>query len=211
MSDGQKKYTMKNLRAIVAAGMSTGEAKSLLEDGYAFEDVLELAKLQGEQRAADNKAAQDAIAKGVQKGERPENDPAPMISNMSYTEGDTAHPRPVLPFELWWNSYPMHMFPETEHWRELELACQLKAGEYTVLRKDGSKMSIDITAVKNADGKVTRLDARFAQTYEDKPKTPPKVVTLYQIIHHGEKHPKQLFVEAMNEYFSLFFKEPVGA
>jgi hypothetical protein len=145
-------------------------------------------------------------AQALQKAMKPENFDHPGISAMSYPEGDVARPRPVLPYELWWNAYPMHMFPETEHWRELELACVLRPGSYTVLRKDGTKMPIEVTAQRDADGKITRLDVTFTETREGKWLTPPKMVTLYQLVNGGpEKHPRQVFMAAMNEYYTITF------
>lgn len=152
------------------------------------------------------RSAAEASAKAMQKAMRPENEHHPEISAMSYPEGDRLKPRPILPYELWWNGYPMHTFPETEHWRELELACLLKPGEYTVLRKDGSKMTVSITAQKNADMKVIRLDVAFVESREEKGLTPPKMVTLYQIVNGEESVPTKLtFMRAMNEYFTICF------
>lgn len=140
-------------------------------------------------------------ASTMQKALKPENDQHPGISAFSYPEGDVAKPRPVLPYELYWNNYPVHKFPETQHWRELELACQLTPGEFTVLRRDGSKMIVTVAGEKNADGKLTKLTVTFPVSREDKALVPPMAVVLYQLVHPD--NPKQRFVEAMTEYLKV--------
>lgn len=148
-------------------------------------------------------AVLNANSKTMQKTLHPENEFHPEKSALSYPEGDRARPRPVLPYELFWNGYPMHMFPETEHWRELELACELQPGEFTVLRKDGTRMNVSVVAERDADNKVTKLLVTFPVSREDKWLVPPKVVVLYQLVHPD--NPKVRFMEAMNEYLQVMF------
>ena len=149
-------------------------------------------------------------AQAMQKAMKPENNEHPGKSVYSYPEGDVAHPRPVLPYEFWWNNYPCHMFPETEHWRELELMGQVQPGEYTAIRRDGSLMAVSVVAERNANGTITKLSVTFPVTREDKYLIPPKAVVLYQLAHPG--HPRQRFVEAMTEHLALMMgtDTPVG-
>lgn len=149
----------------------------------------------------DLKDILDANAKGVQKALKPENDTHPGISALSYPEGDVARPRPVLPCEFWWNGYPVHMFPETQHYRELELMCQVQPGEYTVLRKDGSKMAVTVKPERDADGKVTKLSVEFPVSREEKWLVPPMAVVLYQLVYPD--NPRKRFVEAMREHLTM--------
>lgn len=142
-----------------------------------------------------------ANSTAVQKALKPENDTHPGISALSYPEGDRARPRPVLPHEFFYNNYPMHKFPETEHWRELELACQVMPGTYTVIRRDGSRMIVEVKGERNADGKLTKVSVEFPVTREDKALIPPKTVVLYQLLHN--EHPKKAFVEAMTEHLQI--------
>lgn len=200
------KWTMPQLQAIVAHGMPLTEARMLLDEGWSPDDVIALAEMQAEQRKTAASEAQQATAKAMQKAMRPENEFHPDISAFSYPEGDRQRPRPALPFEVWWNGYPMHMFPETEHWRELELAAQLTPGEYTVLRKDTSRLAMTVTAQRDADQKITRLDVTFPVTRDDKALTPPKIVSLYQMVHH-DLTPKQSFLRGMQEYLTLTLGE----
>jgi hypothetical protein len=206
------KWSMVQLQAIVSHGMPLTEARMLLDEGWSPEDVIALAEMQAEQRKQAATDAQQATAKAMQKAMRPENETHPGKSALSYPKGDVAQPRPVLPFELWWNAYPMHQFPETEHWRELELAAKLQPGEFTVIRKDGSKMTISVAATRNADNAITRLDATFPEMREEKALTPPKMVSLYQMVHGGTgKPPRQLFLEGMNEFYTIAFGDAVSA
>lgn len=140
-------------------------------------------------------------ATAVQKAMKPENDTHPGKSCFSYPEGDVARPKPVLPYDFFWNGYPMHKFPETEHWRELELACQVQPGEYTVIRRDGSRMAVTVKGERDADGKLTKVSVEFPVLREERALVPPKMVTLYQLIHND--NPKKAFVEAMTEHLSM--------
>lgn len=199
-------YTLEQLRAIVSAGMAVTEARALLEDGYSADDVLSLAQLQSEQRTKAATETQQATAKAMQKAMRPENEFHPGKSAFSYPEGDVARPKVVPPFEFWYNGYPCSKFLETEHWRECELMAQVSPGEYTVIRKDGSKMAVSVTGERDADGKLTRVNVVFPVSREEKWLVPAKSVVLYQIAYAGMgKTPKQLYLEAMNEYLAQMF------
>lgn len=140
-------------------------------------------------------------ATAVQKAMKPENETHPGISAFSYPEGDRARPRPVIPHEFYYNNYPVHKFPETEHWRELELACQVVPGSYTVIRRDGSRMAVEVKGERNADGKLVKVSVEFPVTRDEKALVPPKQVVLYQLIHNA--NPKRAFVEAMTEHLQM--------
>jgi hypothetical protein len=205
-------YTLTDLKTIVAAGMPIGEARALLQEGYDPADVLELATLQAAQTAKAAIDAQKATAEAMHKAANPSNPEHPGRSAFSYPEGDVAKPRPVLPFEFFYNAYPMHKFPETEHWRELELASLVTPGEYTVLRKDGSKMKTTVKGETDADGKVTKIILEFPVLKAEAPLVPPKAVLLYQIVHSKTKTPRQAFLEAMQEHLlqTLGAEDAVG-
>lgn len=196
-----KAWSMEQLREIVAAGMSVSEARMLLEDGYTPEDVLSLANLQGEQRQKAAADIQTATAKAMQKAMKPENQDHPGVSAFSYPEGDVKRPRPAVPYEFYWNGYPIHKFPETEHWRELELILQVQPGEFNVLRKDGSKMPVTVRAERDADGKITRVDVEFKVSRSEKDRVPPKTVIIHQMLNQGNL--RRALVEGMNEHFTL--------
>lgn len=146
--------------------------------------------------------ATQVTAAAMQKAMKPENQDHPGISCFSYPEGDQKHPKPTLPYELFWNGYPVHMFPETQTWREMELLCALEPGEYTVLMKDGSKMSISAKAETDADGKVTKLVVSFPVSREDKWRVPSMQVALYQMVHR-DRPLRQAFMEAMIDYMQV--------
>ncbi len=143
-------------------------------------------------------------ATAMQKAMKPENETHPGISCFSYPEGDQARPKPTLPFALFWNGYPMHMFPETETWREMELMCQLEPGEYTALMKDGATMAISIKGERDANGVVTKLDVTFPISRDDKWRVPAKQVLLYQLVHR-DRPLRQAFMEATMEHMGLIF------
>jgi hypothetical protein len=215
MAKETEKYTVEELKTIVAAGMSITEARTLLEDGYKPEDVLGIAELQAEQKQqASASALHDAArvaADHTEKIRNPSNKIHPAISNFSYPEGDVAKPRVTLPYEFLYNGYPCHKFPDTEHWRELELMAQLQPGEYRVICKDSSQMQVSVTGDRDANGKLTKIDVRFPVTRENKSLIPPKSVVLYQMVYAGQKTPKRLFVEASNEWLNITFDETVHA
>jgi hypothetical protein len=204
-----KKYTIEQLKAIISAGMAPSEAKALLREGYTPEDVLELAQLQAATTQAKAIDAQTAAAKTMQKAMKPENESHPHISAFSYPEGDIAHPKATLPCEFWYNGYPCHMFPETEHWREMELMAQVTPGVFTVLRKDGTLMEVTVKGERDASQKLTKLSVEFPVTREEKWLIPPKTVLLYQLVHSD--NPRKRFLEAMHEHLTVMMGAEVSA
>ena len=167
-------------------------------------DLLIQALMAQQSKGIDKDTLQEILASNstaVQKAMKPENETHPGKSVFSYPEGDIARPRPVPAHEFYYNNYPMHKFPETEHWRELELACEVVPGTYTVFRRDGSRMSVEVKGERNADGKLTKVSVEFPVSREDKALIPPKSVVLYQLLHN--EHPKKAFVEAMTEHLQM--------
>lgn len=206
------KFSVDDLKVIVAAGMAVSEARALLQEGYSPADVLELAKLQAEREKAAAAAAQTATAQAMHKVANRSNDNHPAISAFSYPEGDVARPKPELPFQFFYNAYPFHKFPETQHFRELELAAQVKPGTYTVLRKDASKMSVKVSGTTDADGNLEKVEVIFPVTRDEKALVPPQSVVLYQIVN-SHKTPKRAFLEAMQEWlvFQLGTEDEIAA
>lgn len=145
----------------------------------------------------------------IQKAMKPENDTHPGLSAFSHPKGDRAMPKPPLPFQLFWNNYPASKFPETETWAEWEMYAQLTPGEYTILRRDGSRMTTKVEGERDADGKLTTVRVTFPVSREEKWLVPPTYVHLYQLIHNDNL--RQRFVEGMQQYFALTMGEPVGA
>lgn len=195
------KYSIDQLRDIVSAGMSVTEAKALLDEGYSPEDVMALAALQAASAKSATIDAQTAVAKTMQKAMKPENQTHPHISAFSYPEGDIAKKKATLPFEFFYNGYPCHMFPETEHWREMELMAQVTPGEFTVVRKDGTLMAVTVKGERDANHTLTKVSVEFPVTREEKWLVPPKTVLLYQLVHSD--HPRKRFLEAMQEHLIL--------
>ena len=153
----------------------------------------------------------DANAKGVQKAMKPENETHPGKSAFSHPDGDVAHPKEALPFQCSVNGYPVYMFPETEHWKDWELYAQLKPGNFTVMRKDGTVMPVEVKGEYDANQKVTKLSVEFRITREEKWLVPSNFVLLYQLVHAGEKSPRQLFLEAMQMQLAQMASEEVIA
>lgn len=144
----------------------------------------------------------------ARKEAKPENETHPGKSCFSYAEGDVARPRPVLGHEFYYNAYPMHKFPETEHWRELELASQVVPGTYKVIRRDGTPMPVEVKGDRNVDGKLTSVRVEFSVSREEKALVPPKAVLLYQLVYND--NPRLRFVEAMTEHLSMVMGEPAA-
>lgn len=141
---------------------------------------------------------QKSAAGAMHKALRPENEQHPGISVYSHPEGEQVHPKPPLPFELFWNGYPVHKFGETETWNDWELYAQLQPGEYTVIRKDSTRMSVKVRGEKDADGKLEKVWVEFPVSREEKWLVPPTFVVLYQLVHTGE--PRKLFKEAWAQW-----------
>lgn len=200
------RYTVDELRAIVAAGMSIAEARLLLDDGYTAADVLELAQLKAQQAVDAAAASQTATAKAMQKAMRPENETHPGISAFSYPEGDRARPKGDLPFEVFIDNYPCHKWPETEHWREWELMAQLEPGDFKVMRKDGLPMRVTVRGERNVDGKLEKVMVELPRDKDERKQVPPKMVLLAQLVRRDE-NPRKVFLEATTEYLQLMFGE----
>ncbi len=147
-------------------------------------------------------ATSRGTAEAMQKAMKPENQDHPAVSCFSYPEGDKAKPKPALPFAFFYNNYPFHLFPETQHYRELELAALVQPGEYTVMRKDFTAMNVTVKGERDGDNKLTKVMVEFPVSREDKWKVPPIIVVLYQLVHPDA--PKRRFIEAMNEYMAMF-------
>lgn len=152
-----------------------------------------------------------AAASHTVKVQNPSNSTHPGISAFSYPEGERARPKPVPSFAFLYNGYPCTKFLETEHWRECELMCDVVPGEYAVIRTDGTKMAVTVKGERDADGKLTKIDVQFPVSREERVLVPPKAVVLYQIVHSGERSPRQLFVEAMNAWLQITLGDPVAA
>jgi hypothetical protein len=119
----------------------------------------------------------------MKKALKPENDAHPGISVFSYPEGDVAKARPALPYELVWNGYPMHQFPESLHWYELELFCKLQPGEYHISRTDMSTQKVSLVGTKDANGKLTKLEWNAQMSREEARLAAPLAVQAYQVLH----------------------------
>jgi hypothetical protein len=141
-------------------------------------------------------------AQAMQKAMKPENQDHPGRSCFSYPEGDKAKAKPVLPHAFFYNNYPFHMFPETQHYRELELAALVQPGVFTVMRKDFTPMQVEVKGDRDGDNQLTKVMVEFPVSREDKWKIPPQIVVLYQLVYNDA--PKKRFVEAMNEYMAMF-------
>lgn len=200
----KEKYTVEELKQIVSAGMSVTEARTLLDDGYTPADVLELAQLRSAQAVQSAADAQTATAKAMQKAMRPENETHPGISCFSYPEGDQAHPKAPLPFEVFIDTYPASKWPETEHWREWELMAQLQPGEFTIMRKDGIPMRVTVSGERDVNGKLKKVVVDLPKDKDERKQVPPKIVLLQQLVRHGEPA-RKVFLEATNEYMQLMF------
>ena len=179
---------------LLIAALTARQGETLTKD--ALEDIL-------------TRTAQ-VSATSMQRALKPENQDHPGVSVFSYPEGDKARPRPTLPFRFFYNNFPVHKFPETHHWRELELASQLEPGTFTVLRKDGSPMQVEVTADRDPKGVITEIKVAFSVAREHKDHIPAMSVVLYQLAHKGD-HPRKRFVEAMQEHLRLLFEDSAAA
>lgn len=144
-------------------------------------------------------------AQAMQKAMKPENETHPGISVFSHPEGDQKRPKPQLPYQLFWNNYPVYKFPETETWKEWEFYSQLTVGEFTCLRKDGSRMTVTVKGERDADQKLTKVEVTFPISREEKWLVPPTLVLLYQLVH--PENPRKAFVEGMQ----LWLQDTMGA
>lgn len=232
----QPRYTADQLRAIIRAGMSVSEARMLLDDGFAPDMVLELAQEQAAQAQARiaeaNSARAQETATAVERATNPSNKTHPGKSAMAYLEGDVARPRPRIEYALFWNGYPQHKFQEELSWMELELFTGrrtepdgtptrlhmgLTPGVYDCLEKDGKTgHKVSVTATKDANDRIERVDVKFAVMRERKDAIPPLFVWLYQMVHADTMKPRESWMKAMLEYVNLTFqdeeakREPVG-
>lgn len=145
-------------------------------------------------------------AERARKLSNPSNPQHPGKSVFSHPDGDLAMPKPPLPYQLFWNGYPVHKFPETETWSEwMALSNIPPVGSYTVLRNDASKMVVEVKAETDVDGKPTKVMVTHQSLRADKDKIPPKTVILQQM--HGKDNPKAAFLAAMQAHLAEMFGE----
>jgi hypothetical protein len=226
-SENVPRYSREQLRAIIAAGMSVSEARMLLDDGYAPDEVLELAQLQAAQElarvAAANKARAEETAGAVERATNPSNKTHPGKSAMSYLEGDVVRPRPVIPYTLFWNGYPQDKFQEELSWMELELFTGIRTepdgtptrlhrglvpGIYDCLEKDGKTgHKVTVKATLDANNRIERVDVLFPVLRERKDAIPPLFVWLYQMVHADTMSPRESWMKGMLEYVDLTFRD----
>ena len=148
----------------------------------------------------------EGTAKAMQRAMKPENQTHPGKSVFSHPDGDQVMPKPPLPYELYWNGYPVHKFPETETWREWLLQSNMPpAGEYTVVRNDASRMKVTIASERDVNGKPTKVMVTFPVPRADKDKIPPKTVLIAQML--DPTHAKTAFIKAMTEQLTEMFGE----
>jgi hypothetical protein len=186
--------------------------QAVLTDTDKFERLI-AALMQQKSAGIDIDALRAVLSensKAVAKTMRPENETHPGMSAFSHPEGDIARPRVALPFELLWNNYPVHKFPETQHWRELELMAKLKPGVFKVLMKDGTPMTVTVKADRNAKDEITRIVVEFPVSREDKFRIPPMSALLYQIVTE-EGTTQTRFIAAMTEHLNIMLSAAVGA
>lgn len=109
-------------------------------------------------------------------------------SIFSYPEGDLEKPRPVLPFQLFWQGYPVHENIDGVHWLELELLARLTPGEYRVsLANNEGTQKVTVTGMRDADEALTRLEVRAdGMSREQARQAPPIAVWVYQMLHQDE-------------------------
>jgi hypothetical protein len=127
----------------------------------------------------------EVSAQTMKRALKPENETHPGISVFSYPEGDVSKPRPALPFQLFWNNFPIHKFVEQHHWYELQLFSQLTPGEYHVsLANDEGAQPITVKADYDANRQITKLDVIAAGMDRNTARSaPPIAVWAYQMIH----------------------------
>ncbi len=127
----------------------------------------------------------EVSAEAMKRSLNPENKEHPGKSVFSYPEGDMAKPRPVMPYELFWNNFPVHLFPETQHWLELEMMARLQPGEYYVSKaNDEGAQQISVKGERDANQKLTKVRVEIAGIGRDEMRAaPPTVVWLYQMLN----------------------------
>lgn len=145
-------------------------------------------------------------AEAMQKALKPENTEHPGVSAYSYPEGDLARPRPVLPFELFWQGFPIHREPETSAWWELEGYLTLKPGEFFLSKRNGDPndlAKVTVRATYRPDGSVEKFTVQHPMDRDVRFMLPSPYIWCYQIAHYDERPVMDTFVEAMSALLTL--------
>jgi hypothetical protein len=82
----------------------------------------------------------------------------PMISHFNPL-GDRDHPKPDLKTDIRWVGY--RMTKETLRRDEIELVNKLEPGEFRVTKSDGRTIPFTVTAKKDDNGKLERMNIHF--------------------------------------------------
>ena len=135
---------------------------------FTMADIMTMIKEVAKQIKASG--PDDVSARQVELIERlvtkthPENVDHPGISVYSHPEGDMAHAKAPLKCSMTWIGYELS--PEVLTPGEIDLLNQLTAGEYTIVKGDGTRVPFRVTQtlgtrMENGGAKLERLDIWF--------------------------------------------------
>lgn len=96
---------------------------------------------------------------------KPENVAPPRISVFN-PSGDRDHPKPPLKCEMFWVGYDLR--PEVLTPEEVDLMNRLEPGEYVVMKADRTQIPLTVTAKRNSNLKLERLDVWFPCKGQDR-------------------------------------------
>lgn len=172
-----------------------------------FQMLLEV--LARQQSGITAEQLSDILSKNAletRKALKPENETHPNISVFHPNGG----PYQALPYEVFYNGFPVHKALETHHDRELELLRQVKPGEYRILRVDGSDMTVTVKADQKPTGEITKLRIEFPIAREERHLIPAMQVLLYQLVH-TDVPIRERYILATHEHMQLSMPEAATA
>jgi hypothetical protein len=149
--------TSEQLQECLALGATLGEIKDLAESGFGYEAIAAIAPQMASARQNGGGQAQvTALLETMRKERRPEN-VAHEDKSARNPLGQRDHPNPGLPCkDVWFGGFPVHAEQCTR--TELELLNQLQPGEYIVTRVDDQEETIPVGFIKDATGKLARIN-----------------------------------------------------
>lgn len=186
-NDAQVALTVEQLKELLGVAMGAPQAAQLTPD------VLEAIMARTAEMSAE----------AMRRSLKPENTFHPEVSVYSHPEGDRAHPKATLPFELLWLGFPVHKESSVVAWYEMEQYAQLKPGDYTCTLLDRTTLPVTVIAEKSSDGAtITKLRVSFKATRENRDRIPSPFIFCYQM-NHADRDPRETFVEAMSRLLTI--------
>ncbi len=152
--------TTAELKQCLATGATITEVNVLIEQGFDFDDILDICETQKAAKLAEKDTDAVRQAQATKKAMRPENEQHPGISVYSRPLGEQLDPKGDLVCKTFWAGTTLSADTLTPE--ELDLVNGLPDGRYQCTRSDGSKFKVTAFTTTGELGTAEKRDIFFA-------------------------------------------------